>query len=215
MEKRFNTIVFDLGGVIINLNVPRCVRHFKKLMGEENVRHVLGVDDEGEGIVAVSAATKQLMHDYEYGNITTHEFLHSLQEACFAGTTTEQIRDAWLSMLDDLPKERLDYIYTLRQKGYKTVLLSNSNELHWDPIYAQYHLERYFDAIFASHHLHMAKPGKEIFEYVASEAHIDSAHTIYVDDLEKNRNAGESYAGWQTCESIEELKSIMEALASR
>ena len=64
-----NTIVFDLGGVLIDLNVPRCVGNFKRLMGEENVRNVLGIDDEGEGVVAVSAATLQLMHDYEYGNM--------------------------------------------------------------------------------------------------------------------------------------------------
>ena len=73
-----NTVVFDLGGVLIDLNVPRCVGNFKRLMGEENVRNILGIDDEGEGVVAVSAATRQLMHDYEYGNITTDEFLQSV-----------------------------------------------------------------------------------------------------------------------------------------
>lgn len=205
-----NTIVFDLGGVIINLNVPRCVGKFKRLMGEANVRNVLGIDDEGEGVVAVSAATKQLMHDYEYGNISTDDFLKSLQEYCYAGTTIEEIRAAWLSMLDELPQERLDYIASLRKKGYRTVLLSNSNALHWDPIWEQYQLGSYFDAVFASHHLHMAKPNKEIFEHVVREAKIDSAHTIYVDDLEKNRKAGEQFAGWKTCESIEELKLKIE-----
>ena len=202
----FNTIVFDLGGVIINLNVPRCVANFKRLMGEANVRNILGIDDEGEGVVAVSAATKQLMHDYEYGNISTDEFLRSLQEYCYPGTTIEDIRSAWLSMLDELPQERLDYIASLREKGYKTVLLSNSNELHWDPIWEQYRLGDYFDEVFASQQLHMAKPNQEIFEYVVKAANIDSAHTMYVDDLEKNRNAGEKYCGWRTFASIEDLK---------
>jgi len=202
----FNTIVFDLGGVIINLNVPRCVTNFKRLMGETNVRNILGIDDEGEGVVAVSAATKQLMHDYEYGNITTDEFLESLQEYCYAGTTIEQIREAWLSMLDELPQQRLDYIASLRKAGYKTVLLSNSNELHWEPIWVQYNLGSYFDYVFASQRLHMAKPNREIFEHVVREAKVDCAHTVYVDDLEKNRKAGEQFAGWQTVESIEELK---------
>ena len=201
-----NTIVFDLGGVIINLNVPRCVANFKRLMGEENVRNILGIDDEGEGVVAVSAATKQVMHDYEYGNITTDEFLHTLQAYCYPGTTIEQIREAWLSMLDELPQERLDYIASLRQKGYRTVLLSNSNELHWQPIWDQYQLGSYFDAVFASQQLHMAKPNREIFEHVVREAKIDCARTVYVDDLEKNRRAGEQFAGWKTVESIEELK---------
>ena len=203
-----DTIVFDLGGVIINLNVPRCVGNFKRLMDEEYIRTVLGIDDEGEGVVAVSAATKQLMHDYEYGNISTDDFLRTLQQYCHPGTTIEQIRTAWLTMLDELPQERLDYIASLRRKGYRTVLLSNSNELHWDPIWEQYHLGRYFDAVFASHHLHMAKPNREIFDHVIREAQIDSAHTVYVDDLDKNRTAGERFAGWKTVSSIDELKSL-------
>lgn len=202
-----NTIVFDLGGVIINLDVPRCVKHFTRLMGAENVRNVLGIDDEGEGVVAVSAATKQLMHDYEYGNISTDGFLHSLQEHCYPGTTIEQIREAWLSMLDALPQARLDYVAEVHRKGYRTILLSNSNELHWDPIWDQYRLGTYFDAVFASHHLHMAKPNREMFEHVMREAQTDNAHTIYVDDLDKNRAAAERFAGWQTVSSIEELKT--------
>ena len=205
----YNTVVFDLGGVIINLNVPRCVESFKRLMPEENIRNVLGIDDEGEGVVAVSAATKQLMHDFEYGNISPEEFLTTLQKYCFEGTTQEQIHAAWLSMLDTLPQERLDYIASLRKKGYRTILLSNSNELHWEPIWKQYRLGEYFDMVFASHHLHIAKPNKKIFEHVVREAQVDCAHTIYVDDLEKNRRAGELYAGWQTCSSIEELAEIV------
>lgn len=205
----YNTVVFDLGGVIINLNVPRCVESFKRLMPEENIRNVLGIDDEGEGVVAVSAATKQLMHDFEYGNISPEEFLTTLQKYCFEGTTQEQIHAAWLSMLDTLPQERLDYIASLREKGYRTILLSNSNELHWEPIWKQYRLGEYFDMVFASHHLHMAKPNKEIFEHVVREARVDCAHTIYVDDLEKNRRAGELYADWRTCSSIEELAEIV------
>ncbi len=208
----FHTIVFDLGGVIIDLDVPRCIRRFKQMMGEANVRDVLGIDDEGEGVTAVSAATRQLMHDYEYGNISTDDFLSTLLTYCHEGTTIEDVRAGWLSMVGELPQERLDYIASLRAAGYKTYLLSNSNELHWDPVYEQYHLAMYFDAIFASHHLHMAKPNREIFEHVAHEAHINSAHTIYVDDLKKNRAAGERYMGWRTCASIDELKSILTIL---
>lgn len=206
-----NTIVFDLGGVLINLNVPRCVDNFKRLMGEEYVRTVLGIDDEGEGVASVSAATLQLMHDYEYGNITTDAFLHTLQQYCHAGTTIDDIRNAWLSMLDELPQARLNYIAKLRKQGYRTILLSNSNELHWNPIFEQFRLGEYFDHIFASHHLHMAKPNQEIFDYVVREGHIDAATTVYVDDLDKNRAAGERFAGWQTCASVEELKAKLDS----
>jgi putative hydrolase of the HAD superfamily len=95
----------------------------------------------------------------------------------------------------------------LRAEGYRTILLSNSNELHWDPIWELYHLGDYFDAVFASQNLHKAKPNKEIFEHVVREAKVNEA--IYVDDLEKNRKAGEQFAGWKTVSSIEELKSLI------
>ena len=212
MEKKFDTVVFDLGGVLIDLDVPRCVGHFKRLMGQANVRNVLGIDDEGEGVVAVSAATRQLMHDYEYGNISTEDFLDSVCSYCHPGTTTDDVRAAWMSMLAELPQERLNYIADLRKAGYKTYLLSNSNEMHWDYIFEQYHLSEYFDGIYASHHMHMAKPSQEIFEFVARDAKIDSSQTIYVDDLDKNRAAGEKYANWQTCESVEKLKMEIEGL---
>ena len=206
-KESINTVVFDLGGVIINLDVARCVQNFIRLMGKSHVRDILGIDDDGEGIVAVCAATKQLMHDYEYGNISTDDFLKTVQGYCYPGTTIEQIRDAWLSMLEELPQERLDYIASLRAKGYKTVLLSNSNELHWEPIWEQYRLGDYFDYVFASQQLHMAKPNQEIYDYVVKAADIDCTHTMYVDDLEKNRKAGEQFAGWKTVASIEELKT--------
>ena len=209
MKNSFNTIVFDLGGVLIDLNVPACVGNFKRLMGEDNVRNVLGIDDEGEGVAAVSAATLQLMHDYEYGNISTDAFIDALLPYCHAGTTAQQIREAWMSMLGELPQAKLDFIAELRKAGYRTILLSNSNAMHWDPIFEQFHLERYFDRIFASHHIHMGKPSEEIFKYVEREAQIDSAHTVYVDDLDKNRAAGERFLGWKTCASVDELKQLM------
>lgn len=56
--------VFDLGGVLIRLNVNRCMRAFETLMGEDNMRAVLGMDSNGEGVKAVSVATKQLMADF-------------------------------------------------------------------------------------------------------------------------------------------------------
>ena len=58
-------IIFDLGGVLINLNVPRCIQAFSDLIGEENVRNIMGMNKDGEGITSVSIATRQLMKDFE------------------------------------------------------------------------------------------------------------------------------------------------------
>lgn len=204
-----DTVVFDLGGVLIDLDVPRCVRHFRRVMSASCIRDVLGIDDEGEGVVAVSAATRQLMRDYEHGRISTAAFLDNLRSCCHAGTTDEDLREAWHSMLGELPPERLDYIAGLRKSGYRTILLSNTNELHWNWIMERYGLPQYFDALYASHLLHMAKPDKSIFEHVSRASCIVPSRTVYVDDLAKNCAAGELYAGWVTCGSIEELQGLL------
>ena len=67
----------------------------------------------------------------------------------------------------------------------------------------------YFDAVFASHHLHMAKPNQEIFDHVVQQTGLVPEETLYVDDLEKNRKAGERFAGWKTAASIEELRKLI------
>ena len=92
------TYVFDLGGVLIKLNVVRCFQAFEKLMGEENMRVILGMDSRGEGIKAVSIASKQLMANFERGLISPETFLAQVQQYCYPGTTTDEIVEAWMAM---------------------------------------------------------------------------------------------------------------------
>ena len=97
--------VFDLGGVLIRLDVGRCMRAFEALMGEENMRAVLGMDSRGEGVKAVSVASKQLMADFERGLISPEEFITQILPFCRPGTTRQQIVDAWMAMQAELPKQ--------------------------------------------------------------------------------------------------------------
>ena len=122
--------VFDLGGVLINLNVTRCMHAFEELMGEQNMRTILGMDSRGEGVKAVSVASKQLMVDFEQGLISTDSFVREVLAYCRPGTTPQQVIDAWMAMLEDLPAERLSFIDDLRSRGYKTYLLSNGNDIN-------------------------------------------------------------------------------------
>lgn len=204
-----DTVVFDLGGVLIDLNVTRCIQNFCALMGKEQVHNILGMNDDAEGIQAASAANRQLMHDYERGLISTDDFFQTILRFCKQGTSLEQTYAAWLSMIDGLPQEKLDYISLLRQAGYKVCLLSNTNQLHWDAVFYAYRLEHYFDSIFASHQLHCAKPEPAIYRLVAHTADARPYTTLFVDDLPKNREAAAEYAGWQTAENIEQIADIL------
>jgi putative hydrolase of the HAD superfamily len=210
--------IFDLGGVLINLNVSRCMQAFEALMGEENMRSVLGMDSNGEGrkvsadsrttdnVAAVSIATKQLMADFERGLISPEEFIREVLLYCHPGTTEEQVIEAWMFMLGDLPEERLDCVDRLRAQGHPVYLLSNGNDLHFDFINRTYGLDRHFVRLFLSQKMHLSKPDKTIFEQVDRQVREDNqapeANIIFIDDIEANRRAAELSVGWHTFPSI-------------
>ena len=198
------TYIFDLGGVLIKLNVGRCMRAFESLMGEQNMRAVLGMDSLGEGVKAVSIASKQLMADFERGLISSENFIAQVLQFCRPGTTKQQVLDAWMSMLDELPAERLQVVDLLRTKGYPVYLLSNGNDLHFDFINRQYNLEAHFDGFFLSQKMHMAKPEPQIFETVQA-AIGNPSDVIFIDDILINRQAAEQTVHWQTYENIDSL----------
>ena len=213
-------VIFDLGGVLINLNVTRCMLAFEALMGEQNMRAILGMDKNGEGVKAVSIATKQLMADFERGLISPEYFIEQVLQYCRPGTTPQQVIDAWMSMLVDLPQERLDAVDQIRAKGYKVYLLSNGNDLHFDYINHTYHLAPHFDGLFLSQKMHMAKPEPEIYLAVnkqinppaapANSSAISPSNILFIDDIEANRLAAEQTVGWTTFPDIPSLLSALD-----
>ena len=222
-------IIFDLGGVLINLNVPRCIQAFSDLIGDENVRNIMGMNKDGEGITSVSIATRQLMKDFERGLVTTDDFIAAILQYAPAGTTSDQIREAWFAMLEDLPQERLDYLAQLRQQGYRLYLLSNGNDLHWTYIDKLYHVSSYFEQVFLSQVMHCAKPEEEIFRRVQEsiladnrsqhptnslsqqmeQHHLSNQPVLFVDDLPQNRQAAEHFVSWRTFPDIPSLQQFL------
>lgn len=201
--------IFDLGGVLIKLNVARCMHAFEALMGEHHMRAVLGMDPNGEGVQSVSVATKQLMADFERGRITPDAFVDEVLAYCRPGTTAEQVIDAWMAMLDELPQERLDFVDRLRALGHPVYLLSNGNDLHFDHINATYRLDTHFDGLFLSHKMHLSKPEAQIYQEAdktVRAAHAEAEeNVIFIDDIEINRRSAAQTVGWKTYAGIDDL----------
>jgi putative hydrolase of the HAD superfamily len=178
-------------------------------MGAENMRTILGMDDDGEGVKSVSIANRQLMADFERGNISTQEFVAQIMPYCRPGTTEQDIKDAWMAMVADLPQERLDIVAQLRQQGYRIYMLSNGNDLHFDFINTTYHLDTYFERFFLSQEMHMAKPEPEIFVRVNEAIGGTPDNTVFIDDLSANRQAAEQTVGWTTFADINQLLAAL------
>ncbi|MBC8600208.1 HAD family phosphatase [Parabacteroides acidifaciens] len=179
-------LIIDFGGVIINLTRNRCIEAFESL----------GVQDIREQIVN-NYQHKDLFMQVEIGSITSVGFRDGIRRLSGQALTDEQIDAAWIAMLDDVPDYKLNLLLDLR-KHYNTMLLSNTNEIHWEWSertcfsYKGHHVSDFFNRIYLSYKLHMLKPNADIFEYVLQDAGIKPEETLFIDDATPNCRTAES-----------------------
>ena len=168
-------ILFDLGGVLIDLDIRRSLDAFGALLAPEaDLRHaaispqaLLGGHDSG------------LIDRYQTGEITTDEFIRSILSVCRPGTTPDEVITAWHAMLLGIPAERQQLLRTLADRGYSIYVLSNIRRL------------------FFSNEIHLSKPDPRCFSLVVRETGIRPEETLYIDDLLPNIEAGRA-AGFRT-----------------
>ena len=194
------TIILDMGGVLMNHNMPECIARFTDILGEEKMKTILGLGSNGEG------ASDSLMEKYERGEISTDVFIASIMEHAQRPTNREEIIAAWNAMHGGIPEERLQLIRLWKDAGHRLFLLSNNNELHWEHILSQYEMSM-FEYCFASHLMHKSKPDPKIYQKVDNQLHEWKCEQPFhfVDDIAINREKGENI-GWKTHETIYELE---------
>lgn len=178
-SKGIKNLLIDFGGVLIDLDRQRCIDNFKKL-GFEHVEDMLNIYHQ-----------QGLFLQYEKGLITPAEFREGVREMTGKKLTDEQIDEAWNSFLVDIPTYKLDLLLKLREK-YVVYLLSNTNEIHWEWAcrhafpYRAFQAKDYFEKIYLSFEMKMAKPEAGIFKAVIEDAGIDPKETLFIDDSKEN-----------------------------
>ena len=182
MDKKIRNIVFDLGGVLVNLDFKAAINGLQKA-GFANVKEQLQAFDR-EGI----------FQKFELGEMSADEFRSAIRENSTVSLTDEEVDDLWNAMLLEVPREKLELILHLRGK-YMVYLLSNTNSIHWDYVcknafnYRGFRVNDYFEETFLSYEMHLAKPDKAIFEKVLEEANLLPEETLFIDDSEANCKA--------------------------
>ena len=180
-------IVFDLGGVLLDIDFGRLEKAFS----------ALGFQDFSSNV----SRFKQdpLFDDYETGKIDSQVFLDSLVKYIESNPNSDAVCEAWNALLGEFPRVRLELIKNLRKK-YRVSLLSNTNELHQQAIdgylqttYGVRTLPELFDKAYFSYKLGLRKPDPCIFLYVAEDAGIPASETLFIDDTPGHiRSASES-----------------------
>lgn len=185
-------LIFDFGGVLLDLAPERCKANFRALGFDEidrllNLTHQQGLLDEMER----GARTREYFCEEVRRSVAAAHPEYSLP-------TDEAILRAWTSMADGIPAYKLRYIDQLRTAGYHVSALSNTNDVHWNycrPLFleAGFCPESLFEHLWLSYQMHLVKPQPEIFQRLLEESGYIPEETIFVDDATSNCQAAEQW----------------------
>ena len=177
---QIKNIIFDLGGVLINLDYNKTSAEFKKL----------GASDFDNLYTQFKA--NELFENIETGKISDQEFYNAISEHCRPGTTQQQMEFASNAMLLDFRVETLKTLKHLK-KHYKLFLLSNTNSIHIEAFKKIFtkdtglpFLDEFFDKCYYSHLIHLRKPYEEIYSFVLQDAGINAEETLFIEDSVQN-----------------------------
>ncbi|WP_338759836.1 HAD family phosphatase [Bernardetia sp. ABR2-2B] len=172
----YEAIIFDLGGVIINLNYKKTEEEFKRLFGT----------DFSE--LYSKKSQTDIFNKLETGHISEKQFVEAMQKSSRKTVSHQEIINAWNAMLLDIPKERIELLKKIGKEKH-IFLLSNTNEIHktaFDKIVLESHqmkgLEPLFEKAYFSHLVRMRKPNREIFDFVIKENNLNPQKTLFIDD---------------------------------
>ncbi len=180
-------IIFDLGVVILNVDYHLTATAFRNL-------GLLNFDEH------YSKAKQDHFFDrFETGHLSDDEFRETMQKHLPAGTTGQQIDDAWNAMLLTVPEETFELLETIG-KQKRIFLLSNTNRIHIkaftkiiDRQYGFKRFENLFEKVYYSCNIGLRKPDPEIFDLVIKENQLDFAETLFIDDSPQHVEGARKY----------------------
>ncbi|POZ52399.1 HAD family hydrolase [Methylovulum psychrotolerans] len=169
-------LIFDLGGVVINLDIPRTIRAFE----------ALGIAEFAQ--VFSQLAQTPLFDQFDKGLISEDDFFATLKSDFHLPQPIAELERAWNAMLLDFPGHRLAQL-TVYKQHYRTFLLSNTNTTHirtFEKTLADHHavanLQPFFHKVYYSCDVKLRKPDPDIFQLVLEENGLKPEETIFIDD---------------------------------
>ncbi len=187
-------IIFDLGGVLIDLEPAYTEASFCALAGGREAYQAAQKAWEAQGLFV----------DLEVGKIGEQAFVEGIRAQLADGASVAQIEMAWNMMLQHIPARGLQLVADLRARGFGVYLMSNTNSIHlrdFRAIALREHGVEDFDALFDgayySHLIGARKPDAAPFEYLVKDAQIDPRTALFIDDNAPNL-VGARQAGLHT-----------------
>ena len=175
--------IFDLGGVIIDLDVNATYNAFSEISGKPL------------GQVKELAASAEFFKKYEKGEIDDPTFrAHLREELEFTGNEA-LLDEAWNAMLGPVAKERFIKLEEL-SNSYDLFVMSNTNEIHTRRFLkmAEYSspdkaFHDYFNQVYLSQEVGARKPELEAWQVILNDHQLEPSKGLFIDDNQNNVEA--------------------------
>lgn len=178
--KNIKNLIFDLGGVIIDIDPTITFSYFAKQTGRsvEEINSIL--------------FNQEIWQGHEKGIVSDSDFRNHIKENYLQNHSEIEIDKTWNSLLLNIPKERIELLLKLKNK-YKIYLLSNTNAIHIQQVNVilQHSIgiatfEQIFDKVYYSYQIGLRKPDPNIYTYVLNSLKINAFETLFIDDNLEN-----------------------------
>ena len=166
-------IIFDIGGVMFDESLSP---NYKDIAESLNIKHkrFLPVKDTYLNMAKI-------------GKLNGREFIRKIADEL--NIDFNMLYQKWTERYREkiINQDMTNLVKRLKRNKYKTVVLSNTNELHAQINYKR-GLYSNFDHVFLSNELKIAKPDKKIYRYVLKNLKLKPGECIFIDDKEDNVN---------------------------
>ncbi len=185
-KNSIKNIIFDLGGVIMDIDFNRTIEAFKDL-GAENFEQLFSWEKQ-----------VNLFNKMDRGEVSPGEFRNEIRSITGLNISDQQIDDAWMKILSKVPYSRIQLLREVKG-NYNSYLLSNTNMIHMENFrqdlqvdFGVSGIEVLFDRSYLSYEVGMRKPEKRIFEHVIENNNLDVSEILFIDDTPQHIESASS-----------------------
>ena len=192
--------IFDLGKVLVDFDYSIAARKIaaRSTKSPQNLHAFLG--------------GSPLLLQYEKGTLSRQAFFDAIREVVgFQGSLAE-FGEAFADIFSEIPA-MIALNAELRQRGFKTYIFSNTNDLAIEHVRRNFPFFKEFDGYIYSYEVGAMKPEAKIYEAMEAMSGGFGSDLIYIDDRAENIAAGKG-RGWRTIlhESPERSRAEIAAL---